>query len=207
MLLFPHCDEKALQSQHVLPSEVCDLSLLLSPPPNNADHMGFQSLVVSFREVQQRQGLKRGEFPQLLSVWRAESSACRRSWWLIQCVAQDLAMGETAEGEPLRDAMKSIVPVLLNNEIEPYDKIRIILLFIFHKKKGPRLSAFPNNFRSIEILCNSIRSPAGIGEENLAKLIQHANIQNDSNIIYNLQNLGCNIIAGVDVSDYSPFTP
>ena len=49
-------------------------------------------------------------------------------------------MGENAEGDPLKDAMKSIVPVLLNNEIQPYDKIRIILLFIFHKKKGVPLS-------------------------------------------------------------------
>lgn len=52
----------------------------------------------------------------------------------------------------------------------------------------------------------SSHSPAGIGEENLAKLIQHANIQSDSNIIYNLQNLGCNVLAGVHVWLCSPFT-
>lgn len=139
-------------------------------------------------------------------------------------------MGENAEGEALKDAMKSIVPVLLDNEIGAYDKIRIILLYIFHKKKGISYYVlnYCNHFEwallnsscanwcmlyifSLKKIYNMWNAEnvltifttesisLGIGQENLTKLIQHANItQEDSKIIYNIQNLGCNIITGVN---------
>ncbi len=108
-------------------------------------------------------------------------------------------MGSDAEGEQIKDAMKSIVPVLLNTEIEPYDKIRIILLYIFHKKKGMNTCIYA--WLHLRLLNELNRSDSsfhtGIGEENLTKLIQHANVQQDKNIITNLQHLGCPIITGV----------
>lgn len=91
-------------------------------------------------------------------------------------IEQDLATGSDQQYNKLREPMRDIVPILLNQSLDSSDKIRIILLYILYKGK--------------------------ISNSDLDKLVNHANLsQKSRQTIFNYEKLGLPLFN----SSYSSF--
>ncbi|KAG9483333.1 syntaxin-binding protein 3 [Eleutherodactylus coqui] len=83
-------------------------------------------------------------------------------------VEQDLALGTDADGQKVKEHMRVLLPVLLNKDYDNYDKIRAILLYIFVEN--------------------------GTTQENLDRLIQHAKIESDGDVLKNWKYIGVPVV-------------
>lgn len=92
-----------------------------------------------------------------------------------------------ADGERIKDSTKIMVPLLIDPAVKLEDRIRLILLYIISK-----------NGRFNQCFSKQI-SFVGVTDENLNKLLQHANISMaEKETITNAAQLGLNIT--IDVS-------
>ena len=101
-------------------------------------------------------------------------------------------MGTDSDGERIRDPMKITVPVLLDTNVTILDKIRVILLYILNKQV---------QYSAVQCSTVQCSTKQGISDENLGKLVQHAQIpQEKVGLVRSMARLGVTIVN--DVSRY-----
>ncbi|VDK63439.1 unnamed protein product, partial [Cylicostephanus goldi] len=84
-------------------------------------------------------------------------------------VEQDIATQFDVNGEKVKDPVRLMAPLLIDPEVKLEDRLRLVLLYVL--------------------------SQNGVSDENLEKMLQHANIpMNEKDTITNLSLLGINVI-------------